>query len=140
MPSRKQRRRRQKTRRHEWEYVYVDEEGHEVEVDSADVEPGKNGKAAPRPERRPARGQAARPGRTVQPPSWNRVMKRALFVGPAVIIAMLLLNRNASVAARVLPALVLLVFFLPFSYLTDSLAYRMYKKRAGDDAASARRR
>ena len=32
MPSRKQRRRRQKDRRHDWEYVYVDDAGQEVEA------------------------------------------------------------------------------------------------------------
>jgi hypothetical protein len=33
MPSRKQRKRRAKDRRHEWEYVYVDDEtGEEVEA------------------------------------------------------------------------------------------------------------
>ena len=33
MAKRKQKRRQQKARRHDWEYVYVDDAGNEVEVD-----------------------------------------------------------------------------------------------------------
>ena len=43
MPTRKQRRREQKSRRHEWEYVYVDDEGNEVDVDPADLKPERSG-------------------------------------------------------------------------------------------------
>src|SRR5947209_2741204 len=42
VPTRKQRRRQQKARRHEYEYVYVDDEGNEVEVDPAEL-PQKDG-------------------------------------------------------------------------------------------------
>ncbi len=65
----------------------------------------------------------------MQPPSWRRVGRRALLVGPVLVIAMLLLNRNTSPGQRVAPAIIMLAFFLPFSYLTDSFAYRMYRKR-----------
>ena len=51
------------------------------------------------------------------------------MIGPVVVIAMLLLNRGLPVAQRVVPAIIMLAFFLPFSYFTDSLAYRMYRKR-----------
>jgi hypothetical protein len=131
MPTRKQRRRQQKTRRHEWEYVYVDDEGNEVDVDPDQVTPSKNGKAQPR-ERKSQAGKgkpARRPGRTIEPPSWRRVGKRGLMIGPVVVVAMLLLNRKLPVAERLVPAVVMLAFFLPFSYFTDSLAYRMYRRR-----------
>ena len=130
MPTKKQRRRRQKNRRHEWEYVYVDDEGHEVEVDGAELRTPKEEKprtrAAATSRRTDARG---RPARTIEPPSWRRVGKRALFLAPVFIVVMLLLNRDQPPAARVAPAIFLLVFFIPFSYFTDSLAYRMYRKR-----------
>jgi hypothetical protein len=45
------------------------------------------------------------------------------------IVIMLLLNRDQPVATRIAPAIFLLVFFIPFSYFTDSLAYKMYRKR-----------
>src|SRR5947207_23139 len=41
MPSRKQRRRREKSFRHEYGFVTYDEEGNEVEVDPAEVRPAK---------------------------------------------------------------------------------------------------
>jgi len=37
MPTKKQRRRQQKSRRHEYEYVYVDDSGQEVPVDPAEL-------------------------------------------------------------------------------------------------------
>lgn len=133
MPTRKQRRRQEKSRRHEWEYVYVDEEGREVDVDPAELKAPKaekhaaarNGKPSAKGRQQPARRQA----RVIEPPSWARVRKRALVIGPVVVIAMLLLNRHQPLGQRILPAVVLLVFFLPMSYVTDSFAYRMYRKR-----------
>ena len=132
MPTRKQRRRQQKSRRHEYEYVYVDEEGREVAVDPAELKTAKNGRSDTRDRRPDSTGRARparRPTRTVEPPSWRRVFRRTVVIAPVVIIGLLLLNRNMPVAERILPALFLLVFFVPFSYFTDSLVYRMYRKR-----------
>jgi hypothetical protein len=123
MPSRKQRRRQAKGRRHEYEYVYVDEEGREVEVDPAEMEERRNGKAR-RPERE------ASTGRKVQPPSWQRVGKRALLFAPLMFVTVYLLGRNnLSTAQMLVQTLVLLAIFLPFSYFMDSLTYRAYQRR-----------
>jgi hypothetical protein len=131
MPTRKQRRREQKARRHDWEYVYVDDTGREVEVDPKELRSAKEERMQKRerPSQREKAAASGRAGRTVQPPSWRRVGKRALMIGPVVIVAMFLLNRNLSVGQRIVPAVVMLAFFLPFSYFTDSVAYRMYRKR-----------
>ena len=131
MPTRKQRRRHEKSRRHEYEYVYVDDEGNEVEVDPEQLNASSNGKAQHRERKSQSakRAPAGRPARTIQPPSWRRVGRRALLIGPVVIVAMMLLNRNLPIGERLVPAVVMLAFFLPFSYFTDSLAYRMYRKR-----------
>lgn len=132
MPTRKQRRREQKSRRHEWEYVYVDDEGHEVDLDPAELKAKKDERVRARSDgkQRTSGAQArGRPTRTVQPPTWGRVGKRALMIGPFVIIAMLLLNRHLPIGQRLIPAIIMLAFFLPFSYFTDSLAYKMYRKR-----------
>jgi hypothetical protein len=130
VPTKKQRRRQQKNRRHEWEYVYVDDEGHEVEVDPADVHRPKDEKARPRAGSSAPRTSArGRTGRQIDPPSWRRVGKRSLFLAPVFIVVMLMLNRGQPPAARIAPAIFLLLFFIPFSYFTDSLAYRMYRKR-----------
>ena len=79
MPTRKQRRRALKERRHEYETVWVDEEGNELE------EPPEEA-ARPRAEKRngakpkPAKTTQQRGGRAVrvpQPPSWRRAASAA---------------------------------------------------------------
>jgi hypothetical protein len=135
VPTKKQRRRQQKTRRHEWEYVYVDDEGQEVDVDPAelrapkrekDAKAAKAGRPAAATKRTDARG---RPVRQIEPPSWRRVFKRALIFTPIFIVALLLLNQKGSIYARVGAAIPLLIIFIPFSYYTDRLAYRTYQRR-----------
>jgi hypothetical protein len=123
MPSRKQRRRQAKERRHEYEYVYVDDEGQEVEVDEAQFEERRNGKAQ-RPERQ------ASTGRTMQPPSWNRVGRRALIFAPLMFLTVYLLGRDElSTGQMLIQTAVLLGIFLPFSYFMDMITYRAFQRR-----------
>jgi hypothetical protein len=127
MPSRKQRRRRQKDRRHEWEYVYVDNAGREVEAPDEESPISRNGKrAAQQPRKAKASGM-----REVQPPSWRRVGKRGLIFAPLMFLTVTFLSGNLTVAQRLVNTVFLLAFFLPFSYAMDALMYRMYKKRSG---------
>jgi hypothetical protein len=129
VPSRKQRRRRLKERRHEYEYVYVDEEGREVEAPEEEQPT-----ASPRAKSTSGGRRAAtttRAGRRIEPPSWRRVGKRALFIGPAMFLLINLMGKNLSVAQRLYETVVLLLIFLPFSYFMDSLMYRSYLKRTG---------
>jgi hypothetical protein len=128
VPSRKQRRRRQKERRHEYEYVYVDERGEEVEVDPSEVE-----KPAPAREKSKSKPEAARfrAGREVPPPSWRRVGKRALVFAPFMFITLLLLGGGEDYVSLASSTVVLLALFLPFSYVLDSVMYRVYVRRAG---------
>jgi hypothetical protein len=141
MPTRKQRRREAKARRHEYEYVYVDDEGNEVAADQGELRTEKNGQREAKP-RKPQQGKpAARSGtrRTVEPPSWRRSIRRAALFGPILIVAMVLLNRNQPFVQQVFPAVFLIAFFIPFSYFTDSLTYRMFQKRlARRDAPKTR--
>jgi hypothetical protein len=127
MPSRKQRRRREKERRHEWEEVWVDDQGNEVEPPT-EVEQSLNGKrtaaAASSP---PARAG----GRVVQPPSWQRVAKRGLIFAPLMFLTVTFLSGNLTIAQRLVNTAFLLAFFLPFSYAMDALMYRMARRRAG---------
>ena len=139
MPSRKQRRRRKKERRHEYEYVYVDERGEEVEVDPAEIEKPVASPARPKP--RPA-AAAFRGGREVPPPSWRRVAKRGLIFAPFMFITLLLLDRGQSYDLLAINTVVLLAFFLPFSYVLDTVMYRVYVRRGAGQAGrtTSRRR
>ena len=125
MPTRKQRRRRAKDRRHEWEEVYVDEEGREVAPDEVDevreVERRRDG-------RRPTASRGGR-ARTIEPPSWRRVGRRALIFAPLMFVVIWFLEPDSSPLLRALSTLQLMVLFIPFSYLVDVLTYRTYRKR-----------
>jgi hypothetical protein len=127
MPSRKQRRRRQKNRRHEWEYVYVDDEGREVEAPEDELPISRNGKRTPQ---QPSKAKASG-GREVQPPSWRRVGKRGLIFAPLMFLTVTFLSGELTLAQRFVNTAFLLAFFLPFSYAMDALMYRMYRKRTG---------
>jgi hypothetical protein len=135
MPTKKQRRRRAKDRRHEYEYVYVDEEGREVEA--VEDEP------APTAAKRDggARSRRTAPTRTIQPPSWRRVGKRALIFAPLMFVTVMLLAPGDTSLAFVFgQTLFLLLIFLPFSYVMDSMTYRIWRRRTGqtDGAAGSR--
>jgi hypothetical protein len=141
MSTKKQRRRQQKSRRHEYEYVYVDDEGNEVTVDPGELRSEKNGAPDARPRAakssKPAPGK--RPARTIEPPTWRRAGRRALLFGPFLILAMILLSPDVPLAQRVAPAILMLGFFIPFTYFTDSLAYKMYRKRVGGGDTAKKR-
>jgi hypothetical protein len=136
VPSRKQRRRRSKERRHEYEYVYVDEEGREVEV-SEEEEPRASARDAKTAAS--SRHATTRGGRRIEPPSWRRVGKRALFIGPVMFLMVNLIGRDWTTAQRIQQTLFLLLLFLPFSYLMDSMMYRAFLKRTGASPPSRRR-
>jgi hypothetical protein len=132
MPTKKQRRRQEKTRRHEYEYVYVDDDGNEVAVDPGELRPEKDTKKVEARSRNGTgkAGSQARAGqRVISPPSWQRAVKRALIFGPVLVVGMMLLNRNVSPVQWLTSAVFLIAFFVPISYYTDAMAYRMYKKR-----------
>jgi hypothetical protein len=139
MPTRKQRRRRQKDLRHEYEYVYVDDEGREVEVDPALEATGRpngnrNAKA------KPAKGRDGKPVREVQPPSWNRVLKRVAFIAPLLFLAFSALNHQQSLVEKLVITAGYTAIFIPFMYLMDRALYRAYLKRTGQEVPGRRGR
>jgi hypothetical protein len=125
MPSRKQRRRRAKERRHEWEDVWVDDEGNEIDAPADDETPPRGARRASAPARRQG-GM-----RQVQPPSWRRVAKRGLIFAPLMFLTVTFLSTSLSMTQKLLQTAFLLAFFLPFSYAMDALMYRMYVRRGG---------
>jgi hypothetical protein len=136
MPTRKQRRRQEKSRRHEYEYVWVDDEGREVEVDPDELPEAKAATAT----QKPGRDRHGRPVRKIEPPSWGRVGKRALIFAPFMFVVVWILRpQGAPAASVVVQTIVLLGFFLPFSYLMDSLMYRAYLRRTGQTDKSSPR-
>ena len=134
MPSKKQRRRQQKLKRHEWEEVYVDEEGRELDPEEAEqlLEPAKAARTKAQP--------ADRGRRVVEPPSWRRTLKRgALFFPLMLIVVFFLGGSEVSTAAKVIQTVTLMAFFLPFSYVMDSLVWRSYQRRLTRSAPPKKR-
>ena len=136
MPTRKQRRREQKLRRHEWEEVYLDAEGREISPDEAEA-PVRNGRRS-----EPRRAAATRaPARGVQPPSWRRVLKRGAIFAPLMFITVhLIAGDELTIAGKAMQTAFLLLVFLPFSYVMDTVTYRMWQRRRDKDAQASRGR
>ena len=130
MASRKQRRRRLKEHRHEYEVVYLDDEGNEIDPEPG-AEPGdsKRTKTSTRSQSR-ARGVA-------QEPSWPRVLKRGAIFAPLFFVMVLLLGGdNASVLGALIQTVLLVSIFVPFSYFMDRIVWRSHLKRQARQASS----
>jgi hypothetical protein len=144
MPTKKQKRRNQKARRHEYEYVYLDDEGNEVPVDPSELRTEKNGQRDSKPRKngsggKQTSGRGTGGRKKVEPPSWRRSIRRAALFGPILVVAMILLNHGQPLLQQVFPAVFLILFFVPFSYFTDSLAYRVFQRRLNQrDSAKTR--
>jgi len=131
MPSRKQRRRREKSLRHEYDYVLLDHEGNEIELDPEERRAEREAKekqrtsaAKPAAGKRPARG-----GRVPPEPSWDRAFRRGGVMGALMLLAFIFLFKNGSIASRLMLGLFYAAAFVPLTYFVDRTAYRSYQRR-----------
>jgi len=126
MATKKQRRRRAKEHRHE--YVWVDDEGNEVDAPEEGTE------------KRETRAGGSR--RDPQEPSWQRSFRRGAIFAPIMFVVVYFLQKDKSLPAAAVQTGFLLALFIPFSYVMDSLMYRSFRKRsarAKDGGTAARR-
>ena len=126
MPSKKQRRRREKLQRHEWELVQIDEEGNESPIETVPRAEKKKESAAKTSSR------SRRPIREVKPPSWRRSATRALLFAPLLYIFLSLGKHAPPVITRLGIAVLYAAVFVPMFFLVDRFAYRAYRRRVGD--------
>jgi hypothetical protein len=130
MAKKKQERRRAKERRHEYEEVWVDHEGNELAPDEVEaVAAAPAVKATAKKSAPPARG--GRATRIPPQPSWRRVAKRAAIFAPLMFVTVYLIGSKLTLTAKLFQTLVLLLFFVPFSYAMETLQYRSYLKKQG---------
>jgi hypothetical protein len=133
MPSRKQRRRAQKERRHEYETVWVDADGNELEEPPEGLPAAleKRDNEKPKAKAQPQRG--GRAGRVPPPPSWERAARRSLILG-AVIFALFFVLGSKNGGHNIPTALGLAglytLLFVPFTYFLDRFAYNRWQRRA----------
>ena len=124
MPNRKQRRRREKLHRHEYEYVVETDEGEEV------LESPRALERTPAQKReRQSRAPSDRRGRPIRPPSVARVLKRGAIFGPLLIAFMFITADSLTTIGKIVQGAFLIMIFLPFSYLVDLVVYRTLMRR-----------
>ncbi|HEY7207851.1 MAG TPA: hypothetical protein VH416_06375 [Gaiellaceae bacterium] len=151
MPTRKQRRRRAKGQRHEYEWVISDEEGNEVQIDPSELRrssqdkdaskgstaakaASKNGKPS---DLRDRRGRTIRPAK---PPSWRRAFTRAVVFAAALFVLISLTQKNSTVTTQAAIALAYGAFGVPFFYILDRTTYRRYLRLLEQQQGEKRKR
>ena len=124
MPSRKVRRRRQKLQRHEYEYVVETDEGEEIPIERP-AERGRedDGRGA-------QKGPVDRRGRPVPKPTFQRSIRRTAIFAPFIALFLYITGGDElTVFGVIVNTLVILAFFLPFSYFVDRLIYNALTRR-----------
>jgi hypothetical protein len=129
MANRKQRRRREKEKRHEYDLVEIDEEGNETVLSASELKPANGGGKGSTMKQ----SRASKPGRgrgPLQPPSWPRVLKRGALFAPIFLATVLLLGGDKmTFATAAVQTAMLVAVFVPFSYFMDRIMFRSQQKR-----------
>ena len=126
MPTRKQRKRSQKERRHEYETVWVDSEGNELEEPPDDAPaPVRERSDGRKPQQKRTSQRSSRATRAPQAPSWRRSIRRSLILGAVFLVVFAMLQ--GPVVGLVLAAFYA-ALFIPFTYYIDRFAYRRWER------------
>ena len=113
MATKKQRRRREKEHRHE--YVWVDDDGNEVDAPEDAEKPAESGRA---------------PRRDPQAPSWGRTLRRAAIFAPIMLGTVFLLSPDMPLATKITQTALIVAIFIPFSFFLDRFFYRSFQRKA----------
>ncbi len=139
MATQKQRKRRAKEKRHDYDLVYVDEEGVEQPVERA-PDPrkpaGRGSKGtATKSSGSKQQSRSGRVAKAAQPPSWNKVLKRGAIFAPIFLATVMLLGGSKmTFKAGIVQTILLIAVFIPFSYFMDRVVWRQTQKRMARDA------
>jgi hypothetical protein len=135
MPTRKQRRRREKDFRHDVRVYEVDEEGNEVPIaelrtrdEKTSGSPAKQGKGAT---------QKGSSKREPPAPTWERAFRRGGLMGGLMFLAFVFLFKSSPLGLRLAWGLFYAVAFIPLTYWIDRTAYRSYQKRQARQQSGA---
>ncbi len=140
MPTKKQRRRAEKERRHEYETVWVDAEGNELEEPPEESAPERqkrdNGK--PKAKAKPQQ-RGGRPIRVPPAPSWPRAARRSAILGAFVFVFFYMVGSQKGqhdVGTALVIAVIYTVLFTPFTYMIDRWTHYRWQKRAQQQGAN----
>ena len=132
MATQKQRRRRAKEKRHDYDIVEIDDEGNETILSASDL------KAEPPAEAQPARGRRRRHVDRRSPVAGDAAATIVAARAQAGRDVRADLPRHRAPAQRrpadrspgpSMQTLLLLAVFVPFSYFMDRIVWRSYQKR-----------
>jgi hypothetical protein len=142
MPTRKQRRRIQKERRHEYETVWVDSEGNELEEPPEEIvaapEKRSNGSKPKARAASPQRG--GRATRVPPPPSWQRAGKRSLILGVVIFVLFYIVgskNGHHHLGSALFISVLYTALFIPFTYYIDRFSHTRWQRRAEQQGQKA---
>jgi hypothetical protein len=142
MPNRKQRRRELKAKRHDYEFVYVDAEGNELDEVPEELAQKPKRERASSPAKKQQQQRGGRAGREPQPPSWRRSLRRAALLGIVVFLFFSLSGPKGN--ARYVNALAFSVLytalFIPFTFAIDRFTYRRWQARQSGAAPAVKKR
>ena len=142
MATRKQRRRREKSFRHEYEFVERDEEGNEIPVERVARERAEKKEAKPARSgaKRPEQGRnATRPVREVRRADLERALQARRADGRRDVRPVRLRPaQRLAEQSGIVTAVIYAVLFIPMTYWADRLAYRTYLRRSGAGRATSR--
>ena len=130
MPTRKQRRRREKDFRHDVRVYEVDERGTRSRSPSC----GRRRSREAEGKTTQKGGRPARVQRVSDPPSWDRAFKRGGMMGVLMIVVLYFLQGPVGSAFGVVYG----AMFVPLTYWLDRTKYRMDLKRAAQPPPPAR--
>jgi hypothetical protein len=127
MATKKQRRRRAKEQRHD--YVWIDDEGNEVDAPEDPTANGRDTRARP----------VTRSGRQAQPPSWRRSLKRGAIFAPIMLGTVMLLSKSLTLSQQITQALFIVIVFVPFTYFLDRVFYNAALRRQAKGGGNGKR-
>ena len=131
MPSRKQRRRREKTFRHDYGFVTYDEEGNEIEVEASEIREKKPDKPKAAATAKKGGKRTGRALREPPLPSWRRSVRRGGLWGGVMLLVVVFFFNSMPLASRIFLGLMYAAAFIPLTYWIDRMAYRNWERRAG---------
>ena len=141
MPSRKQRRRREKTFRHEYETVLLDADGNEIPLDPVVLRAEREAKQRDRAKAKPVatkgkkkKARASRPMREPPLPSWRRAIKRGGTMGGLMLVAFIFIFKSGALIQRIGIGVFYGLAFIPLTFWIDRTAYRTYQRRLAKTA------
>jgi hypothetical protein len=143
VPTRKQKRRELKSKRHDYEFVYLDADGNELEELPEELEQPKKERTNGSKPAAASSGKRSQPQargrRQPPPPSWRRAFKRGALLG-AVVLALFSLSAKGGIVKVIPLALLYTLLFVPFTYYIDRFAYRRWEAKQGGAQPPAKKR